>query len=123
MWMKVSMMLLALLVSSSLVSAWYYKYSQDIIMTLQTNNAKLEVAITTQKETITSMKENFERQAAALTGLSLANQSLNDEKDALSTKLMKHINICRLQKRSTIVVKFDMDKRYSNENKLVTHDK
>ena len=40
-----------------------------------------------------------------------------------STKLMKHINICRLQKRSTIVVKFDMDKRYSNENKLVTHDK
>lgn len=40
-----------------------------------------------------------------------------------STKLMKHINICRLQKRTTVVVKFDMDKRYSNENKLVTHDR
>jgi thymidine kinase len=40
-----------------------------------------------------------------------------------STKLMKHINICRLQKRSTIIVKFDKDKRYSNENKLVTHDR
>tara|TARA_R110000803_G_scaffold17479_15_gene47074 strand:- start:282 stop:656 length:375 start_codon:yes stop_codon:yes gene_type:complete len=103
MWMKVSMMLLALLVSSSLVSAWYYKYSQDIIMTLQTNNAKLEVAITTQKETITSMKENFERQAAALTGLSLANQSLNDEKDALSTKLMKH-DLEELSRRKPVLI-------------------
>tara|TARA_B110000285_G_C15129487_1_gene622524 strand:+ start:2447 stop:2815 length:369 start_codon:yes stop_codon:yes gene_type:complete len=101
--MKVSMMLLALLVSSSLVSAWYYKYSQDIIMTLQTNNAKLEVAITTQKETITSMKENFERQAAALTGLSLANQSLNDEKDALSTKLMKH-DLEELSRRKPVLI-------------------
>ena len=103
MWMKVSMMLLALLVSSSLVSAWYYKYSQDIIMTLQTNNAKLEVAITTQKETITSMKENFERQAAALTGLSLANQSLNDEKDALSTKSMKH-DLEELSRRKPVLI-------------------
>jgi thymidine kinase len=40
-----------------------------------------------------------------------------------STKLMKHINICRLQKRTNIIVKFDKDKRYSNENKLVTHDR
>jgi septal ring factor EnvC (AmiA/AmiB activator) len=90
MWMKISLVLLALLVSSSLASAWYYKYSQDIIMTLQANNAKLEVAINTQKETIASMKESFERQAAALTDLSAANQALNNEKDALSTKLMKH---------------------------------
>lgn len=40
-----------------------------------------------------------------------------------STKLMKQIKICRLQKKSTIVVKYDKDKRYSNENKLVTHDR
>lgn len=40
-----------------------------------------------------------------------------------STKLMKQIKISGLQKKSTCIVKFDKDKRYSNQNKLVTHDK
>ena len=40
-----------------------------------------------------------------------------------STKLMKHMNISKLQKKSAMVVKYDRDNRYSNENKLVTHDR
>jgi hypothetical protein len=117
MWMKLSLVLLALLVSSSLASAWYYKYSQDIIMTLQSNNAKLEVAINTQKETISSMKENFEKQAAALTDLSAANQALNSEKDALSTKLMKH-DLEELSRRKPVLI----ERRINNGTKKLFSD-
>ena len=117
MWMKLSLVLLALLVSSSLASAWYYKYSQDIIMTLQSNNAKLEVAINTQKQTISSMKENFEKQAAALTDLSAANQALNSEKDALSTKLMKH-DLEELSRRKPVLI----ERRINNGTKKLFSD-
>ena len=42
MWMKISMILIALLISTTVASSWYYKYSQGVIRTLTENNAKLE---------------------------------------------------------------------------------
>ena len=90
MWMKISMILTALLISTAVASSWYYKYSQGVIMTLTENNAKLELAVETQKSAMEAMQKSFETQAAALTSLSANNQNLSDEKDALSTKLMKH---------------------------------
>ena len=90
MWMKISMILTALLISTAVASSWYYKYSQGVIMTLTENNAKLELAVETQKSAMEAMQKSFETQAAALTSLSASNQNLSAEKDALSTKLMKH---------------------------------
>ena len=90
MWMKISMILIALLISTTVASSWYYKYSQGVIRTLTENNAKLEIAIETQKATMEAMQKSFELQAAALTSLSVSNQTLSLEKEALSTKLMKH---------------------------------
>jgi hypothetical protein len=90
MWMKLSMILIALLLSATMVFSWYYKRTQNTIMTLTENNAKLELAVESQKETIVAMQESFKMQAAALTTLSSSNQTLNTEKEELSTKLMKH---------------------------------
>jgi TRAP-type uncharacterized transport system substrate-binding protein len=90
MWMKISMILTALLISTAVASSWYYKYSQGVIMTLTENNAKLELAVETQKSAMEAMQKSFETQAAALTNLSANNQNLSAEKDALSNKLMKH---------------------------------
>ena len=90
MWMKISMILTALLISTAVASSWYYKYSQGVIMTLTENNAKLELAVETQKSAMEAMQKSFEIQAAALTNLSANNQNLSAEKDALSNKLMKH---------------------------------
>ena len=90
MWMKISMILTALLISTAIASSWYYKYSQGVIMTLTENNAKLELAVETQKSAMEAMQKSFETQAAALTNLSANNQNLSAEKDALSNKLMKH---------------------------------
>ena len=98
MWMKISMILTALLISTAVASSWYYKYSQGVIMTLTENNAKLELAVETQKSAMEAMQKSFKTQAAALTSLSANNQNLSAEKDALSTKLMKHkcrnVRIC-----------------------------
>jgi TRAP-type uncharacterized transport system substrate-binding protein len=59
MWMKISMILTALLISTAVASSWYYKYSQGVIMTLTENNAKLELAVETQKSSYGSYAEEF----------------------------------------------------------------
>lgn len=69
---------------------WYYTSSQEKIKTLTENAVKLELAVSTQRNTIESMKNDFDLQSGLITGLTEKNQKSENEKDKLSRKLRKH---------------------------------
>ena len=68
----------------------YYKDTQQRIMTLKENNAKLEVAEQMANETINTMMEDRERMAELNKGLQKQLQSAERYGDQLRNTLQKH---------------------------------
>ena len=68
----------------------YYKISSYKLAALAEVNSKLTLAVQEQKQTISALKATYEKQSTSLTNLLAANATLNNEKEELSNKLMKH---------------------------------
>lgn len=69
---------------------WYYKDSQAKMMTLQANNAKLELAVKTNEETIKTLQQDYQQAAQQMTQV---NTELNDSRlqnKELQLRLSKH---------------------------------
>ena len=68
----------------------YYTSTQEAIRQLTENNAKLEVAVETQKESMQAMETNFKIQAELTNELQKKLQESEVYKDNLISKLQKH---------------------------------
>jgi predicted RNase H-like nuclease (RuvC/YqgF family) len=66
----------------------YYLYNQN--QTLSANNVALEYAVEEQKATMTALRENFERQTAALQNMSRKNAEIEEDKARYLSILSKH---------------------------------
>lgn len=69
---------------------WYYKDSQARIAILVANNAKLELAIKTNEETIKSLQENYAAANAELTRVNEAFTAVRAQNRELSDRLSEH---------------------------------
>ncbi len=66
----------------------YYLYNQN--QTLSANNIALEYAVEEQKATMTALRENFEKQTAALQNMSRKNAEIEEDKARYLSILSKH---------------------------------
>ena len=87
---KISLGLAIALVMVSSAFYIYYVDSQDTILTLQENVAKLEVAVDIQKKTIEAMKADFARQAKLANDLQTSLSKVEEDKNKLANLLRKH---------------------------------
>ncbi len=69
---------------------WYYKDSQARIAILVANNAKLELAVKTNEETIKSLQENYAAANAELTRVNEAFTAVRAQNRELSDRLSEH---------------------------------
>lgn len=70
--------------------AGYFKYSQSHIATLEQNNAKLEVSVKLQEQTISVMKQQAEQQAKSISNLQTANRNAEIAQKTLQRKFQTH---------------------------------
>ena len=90
MWIKVAGVMGIVLLVVLAGFYWYYKDSQAKIMILQANNAKLELAVQTNEQTIKTLQLNYEQAAQQV---SQVNTELNDSRSQnkeLQLRLSKH---------------------------------
>lgn len=87
---NVTIILCILLLVFSGLFAVYYKNTQNQLIALAKDKAALGLAVEEQKATIESIKTQYKQQTNSLMTLATANTALSVERDALSTKLMKH---------------------------------
>lgn len=66
----------------------YYLYTQN--QTLSANNLALEYAVEEQKATMNAIKENFEKQTAALQNMTRKNAEIEADKERYLGILSKH---------------------------------
>jgi len=69
---------------------WYYKDSQARISMLVSNNAKLELAVKTNEETIAVLQQNFTAANAELTRVNEAFTATRNQNRELSDRLSEH---------------------------------
>lgn len=69
---------------------WYYKDSQARIAILVANNAKLEIAVKTNEETIVSLQQNFAAANAELTRVNETFTAVRNQNRELSDRLSEH---------------------------------
>lgn len=69
---------------------WYYKDSQARIAMLVENNAKLEIAVKTNEETIASLQQNFAAANAELTRVNESFAAVRAQNRELSDRLSEH---------------------------------
>lgn len=69
---------------------WYYKDSQARIALLVENNAKLEIAVKTNEETIASLQQNFAAANAELTRVNESFAAVRAQNRELSDRLSEH---------------------------------
>jgi len=85
---KISTGLFFVIVMLCGIGYWYYNNSQDTIRILNQNNSKLETAVKTNEQTITTLNENHDRAMREI-------QSLND--DLASTRQRNRYLVEKLQ--------------------------
>lgn len=69
---------------------WYYQDSQARIATLTANNAKLELAVKTNEETIAALQQNFAAANAELTRINDSFAAVRAQNRELSDRLSEH---------------------------------
>jgi hypothetical protein len=85
-------------------SWWLYSENQ----TLKANNIKLEYAIDEQKQTIETIKEQYEKQGKALTNMSRVNAEIESEKAEYLSIFAKHnLDLLALKKPGMIELRFN----------------
>lgn len=72
------------------IGYWYFNYSQAKIAALESDKAKLTVAIDVQKKTIDSLQKFMSKQAQNLTDLQKELADAESERAKLAAKLAKH---------------------------------
>ena len=84
----------------------YYLYNENI--TLKDNNAKLEYAVEEQKQTMTAMKESYEKQGKALMNMSRVNAQIEQEKAEYLQIFARHnLDLLALKKPGMIELRFN----------------
>ena len=69
---------------------WYFDHSQKIIHQLEANNAKLEIAVESQKDAISALQLHARDQAIQVTELQTNLNTANSYRDTLEKKLRDH---------------------------------
>ena len=69
---------------------WYYNSSQETIRVLNENNAKLEVAIETNEETVRVLEEGMNKVSEELTRVNGDFAKTRAQNSVLSRKLARH---------------------------------
>lgn len=92
----------------------YYTSTQEAIRQLTENNAKLEVAVQTQKESMAQMEQNAKIQAELNNELQKKLQESEVYKDTLISKLQKH-NLAALSLKKPEMI----EKRINDATKKV----
>lgn len=69
---------------------WYYTDSQARMATLQENNAKLEVAVRTNEETIATLQADMQKANAEIERVNTAFSAIREQNRELSDRLAKH---------------------------------
>ncbi len=84
----------------------YFLYQENV--TLKENNFKLETAVETQKETMATMKENYEKQGAALQNMARVNAEIEAEKAEYLAIFSRHnLDMLALKKPGLIENRFN----------------
>ena len=71
------------------VGYWYYNDTQARLALLQENNVKLQVAVETNEQALTSLQEDYASAQNELTTLNTAYQAIRRQNDRLASKLQK----------------------------------
>lgn len=74
----------------SLAFGTYFTVSQKRIASLIENQAKLELAVKTQEQTIATLNARYKNQLSAFTALTADNKNLTTDRDRLVNKLIDH---------------------------------
>ena len=83
----------------------YFLYQENI--TLKENNFKLETAVETQKEALSSMKQQYEKQGQALQNMSRVNAQIEAEKAEYLAIFARHnLDMLALKKPGLIEIRF-----------------
>ena len=91
---------------------YYYKDTQTRIAILTENSAKLEIAATTQKNTIDTLMADAKKYAELNSELQKKLEKANDYKNTLISKLRKH-NLAKLSMQKPALV----EKKINNGTK------
>ena len=92
------------LVGGVVYGGWYYyKDTQARIATLTENSAKLEIAASTQKQTINTLVSDAKKYEKLNSELHIKLESANDYKNTLLGKLRKH-NLTRLSAQKPALI-------------------
>tara|TARA_Y100000356_G_C11079168_1_gene193056 strand:+ start:147 stop:530 length:384 start_codon:yes stop_codon:yes gene_type:complete len=84
----------------------YFLYQENI--TLKENNFKLETAVETQKETMSAMKEQYEKQGQALQNMARVNAEIEAEKAEYLAIFARHnLDMLALKKPGLIENRFN----------------
>ena len=87
------------------LGSWYL-YSQN--QTLQANNMKLEYAVEEQKQAMTAMKEQYEKQGQALMSMTKQNAIIEQEKAQYLAIFARHnLDLLALKKPGMIELRFN----------------
>ena len=87
------------------LGSWYL-YNQN--QTLQANNMKLEYAVEEQKQAMTAMKEQYEKQGQALMGMTKQNAIIEQEKAEYLAIFARHnLDLLALKKPGMIELRFN----------------
>ena len=78
------------LLAISIAFGTYFTISQKRIASLIENQAKLELAVKTQEQTIATLDAKYKNQLSALTALAVDNKNLTSDRDRLVSKLIDH---------------------------------
>tara|TARA_B100000029_G_scaffold226657_1_gene224426 strand:- start:349 stop:732 length:384 start_codon:yes stop_codon:yes gene_type:complete len=84
----------------------YFLYQENV--TLKENNFKLETAVETQKQTMSAMKEQYEKQGQALQNMSRVNAEIEAEKAEYLAIFSRHnLDMLALKKPGLIENRFN----------------
>tara|TARA_B100001093_G_C26598484_1_gene914811 strand:+ start:165 stop:653 length:489 start_codon:yes stop_codon:yes gene_type:complete len=86
---KISAALLIVIMAMSGLGYWYYTDSQEKIMALTANNAKLNTAVELNEETISSLETDYARVNTELSTLNEEYQNIRRQNRQLADKLQK----------------------------------
>ena len=81
--------MLILMIAMGGVGYWYYNDTQQRMAILQENNAKLEIAVATNEETINSLESSYASAQEELSTLNAEYQSIRRQNQELADKLQK----------------------------------
>jgi hypothetical protein len=88
--MKLSGILLIVIMTMGGLGYWYYTDTQKTIAVLTENNAKLNVAVATNEDTIAVMAADFKKANEEITRVNAEFAATRQQNNILSDKLAKH---------------------------------